>query len=231
MTKLPLALPNGMRIEVPVQRHRRRRHLALNVGLQGAELRIPQRCSLSEARTFLEANTTWLGNKLSERSNPPPQLVHGSVMSWLGDELKVIVQHGSKADVQRVKNELYLSTPSVEVADLEHLIRRWGIEQGRIFLPKRTSELAKRVGKQPTKVSVGRSTTRWGTCNSKGALRFTWHLLKAPLRMIDSVIIHELCHLHEMNHSMNFWKLVEGHDPYYREAKQYFHKNGQNLLY
>ena len=68
--------------------------------------------------------------------------------------------------------------------------------------------------------------TRWGSCSSRGNLNFNWRLLLMPERVMDYVIVHELAHRREMNHSAAFWQIVETYLPDYRERRQWLKENG-----
>lgn len=67
--------------------------------------------------------------------------------------------------------------------------------------------------------------SRWGSCSRAGNLNFNWRLIMAPIEVIDSVVVHELCHLKEMNHSRRFWALVEETFPNYREVRKWLKEN------
>ncbi|MCA9386358.1 M48 family metallopeptidase, partial [Candidatus Dojkabacteria bacterium] len=73
--------------------------------------------------------------------------------------------------------------------------------------------------------------TNWGSCSSKGNLNFTWRLIFAPLEILDYVVVHELCHLKEQNHSQRFWDLVAEQVPDYKKKRIWLKKHGANLYF
>jgi predicted metal-dependent hydrolase len=81
-------------------------------------------------------------------------------------------------------------------------------------------ELSERSGFSYKKITIRSQKTRWGSCSAKGRLSFNYRLMKFRKEAIDYVIIHELCHLKEMNHSKKFWDLVEGFCPDYVNLKK-----------
>ena len=86
-----------------------------------------------------------------------------------------------------------------------------------------------RVGKQPGRITIREQKSRWGSCSSKHNLNFNWKLIMAPPQALDYVVIHELCHLHEFNHSPRFWSLVEAQMPDYKVWKKWLKDHAEDL--
>lgn len=99
-------------------------------------------------------------------------------------------------------------------------------EQARFVLTVKTNEYAKQLGVSFHKIRIGNQRTRWGSCSSKGTISYNWKLVLMPELIMDYVVIHELCHLVEMNHSKRFWDLVESMMPNYAECRAWLKKNG-----
>ena len=76
------------------------------------------------------------------------------------------------------------------------------------YIPKRADYYASKLGVTYERIRIAEQKTRWGSCSGKGTLSFNWKLMLAPPKVLDYVILHEVCHLREMNHSPLFWKLV-----------------------
>lgn len=86
------------------------------------------------------------------------------------------------------------------------------------------------TGGHYTSIRIGDQKTRWGSCSSNKTLSFSWRLMLAPPRILDYVVVHELCHLTHMNHSKEFWSLVESVDPDYKEHRKWLKENGDKLI-
>ena len=99
-------------------------------------------------------------------------------------------------------------------------VRREGIEQAKRIFPERTAYFAKRMGVDYGRITIREQKTRWGSCSSKGNLNFNWKLVLLDPELLDYVVVHELAHRREMNHSKNFWKIVEAELPDYRERRR-----------
>ncbi len=109
-----------------------------------------------------------------------------------------------------------------ELADLKKRARR-------VFLA-RTAYFAPVVGVSFSRITVRSQRTKWGSCSAKGGLNFNCLLLLAPAEVLDYVVVHELCHRLEMNHSPRFWAEVERVLPDYAAARSWLRRNGASLL-
>ena len=83
---------------------------------------------------------------------------------------------------------------------------------------------------EPRRIQIRDQRTRWGSCSTHGTLSFNWRLVLAPLEVLDYVVVHELCHLREPNHSSRFWRLVESRRPGWRAQRRWLHEHGPELL-
>jgi predicted metal-dependent hydrolase len=91
-------------------------------------------------------------------------------------------------------------------------------------------EEARALGVSYERVEIRDQRTRWGSCSSRGTLSFNWRLALAPLEVLDYVVVHELCHLREPNHSPRFWRLVASRRPGWRRQRDWLAAHGPELL-
>lgn len=115
--------------------------------------------------------------------------------------------------------------PALTAAQLHRLA-----EEARQVFPARVAVYAPLVGVTWGSITVRTQKTRWGSCSSGGNLSFNCLLMLAPEHVLDYVVVHELCHRREMNHSQRFWAEVERVLPKYREAKVWLKENGTGLM-
>ena len=97
------------------------------------------------------------------------------------------------------------------------------------YIPKRVAYYAELLDVTYATISIRDQKTRWGSCSSKGNLSFSWRLILAPPKVLDYVVVHELCHRKEMNHSPRFWALVESMIPDYKTHRKWLKENGEKL--
>ena len=91
-------------------------------------------------------------------------------------------------------------------------------------------EEAPEIGVRYERIQIRDQKTRWGSCSTRGTLSFNWRLVLAPFEVLDYVVVHELCHLREPNHSRRFWRVVESRRPDWRVQRDWLHKHGPELL-
>ena len=94
----------------------------------------------------------------------------------------------------------------------------------------RIASLAPQMSLPAPKMFLTNAQTQWGSCNAKGQIRLNWRLVQAPQDVIDYVIVHELSHLLEMNHSKRFWRIVERYCPAHLEAREHLNEHGHWYL-
>ena len=97
-------------------------------------------------------------------------------------------------------------------------------------IPKRVALFAEQVGVDYGKITIKDTKSRWGNCSYQGNLNFCWRLILAPEEVLDYIVVHELCHRLEMNHSARFWAEVKRVLPEYEKGKEWLKENGLALL-
>jgi hypothetical protein len=108
--------------------------------------------------------------------------------------------------------------------------RAAGIAKAKEIFPKRTAYYAERMGVTYNRITIREQKTRWGSCSAKGNLNFNWKLVLMPPEVLDYVVVHELAHRKEMNHSIRFWKVVEAELPDYQMRRQMLRKYERQLM-
>lgn len=98
------------------------------------------------------------------------------------------------------------------------------------YIPKRVKYYAEKENFAYNKITIKNLVSRWGSCSTKGNLNFNCLLMLTPDYVIDYIVVHELCHLREMNHSEKFWAEVEKIMPDYQRAELWLKQNGENLI-
>ena len=117
------------------------------------------------------------------------------------------------------------------IGKVKDILRQWLMEQAKVLILKRVDFYANKMKLSYGKVTIKDQKTRWGSCSSKKNLNFNYRLIMAPLEVLDYVVVHELAHLKQMNHSELFWREVEQIIPDYNTRRNWlkFHQKQLKL--
>jgi predicted metal-dependent hydrolase len=225
------ALPwkHGLTVHI-VFRPRARRYL---LGLRpdgAARLVIPRAGSEAEGLRFLERNEPWLLKRLAHwraQTHRRQPWTHGTRFLFRGEEIPLQVEQNEAGVTLRFADEsvpLPAALTDYRLPVLAHLRRLAERE-----LPVRTRELALLHDIVIQRVSIRAQKTRWGSCSARGTISLNWRLIQAPAFVVDYLIVHELMHRRQMNHSARYWKLVAAAFPEYLLAERWLKKSGIEL--
>jgi predicted metal-dependent hydrolase len=226
--RAPPPAGSGPRDGIVFRRSDHARNYRLSLGRDGvAVATIPRRGTLREAERFVELNSEWLERarqRQHRRPRAPDTWTVGTRVLWRGQLEEVRVAAAGE------KPSVCLGADVFRVASLEGdlkaaLVSRF-IRLAKVELPARAWELAAQTRMGVTRVSVRDQRSRWGSCTAEGAVSLNWRLILAPEAVRDYIILHELMHLREMNHSQRFWDCVEAVFPAWREAEAWIKRNG-----
>jgi predicted metal-dependent hydrolase len=213
----------GRQIPLTVVRNRRARRYLLRLRPDGSvRLTIPRRGSVIEGRRFADRNTEWLARQLERLAAYPAKPNHwhiGTDILFRGETVKLEPGVNGQSGAVRLGRELI--TIRCPEDDLRPWIEKhlWNLAS-REF-PPRVLEFAAAHHLPVKRVTVRNQRSRWGSCSRNGTISLNWKLIQAPPYVRDYIILHELMHLRQMNHSARFWREVESVCPEYETAGQW----------
>ena len=169
-----------------------------------------------------------LDRRLDEDRKAHP-VTDGSRIALEG-RLHTLHLHNGRTKLETADGQmhLWLSNPEDETA-VRMAIKKTLAERALIRVRERIEFYHPEIGGEYGRVTVRDQRSRWGSCSAKHNLNFNWKLIMAPPQCLDYVVIHELCHLHEFNHSPRFWRLVESRMPDYAAWKKWLKVHGEEL--
>lgn len=221
----------GQELGVRCRRNARARHYLIYVRSdRSLSLTIPRRGSRREGMEFVRRRSRWIERQLEKIAATvvaPRHWTTGTEVMLYGERHALERYESSGQHYVRLGRESFLIRPGTE--NLRPLVEGYLRGLARRVLPPRVAELALRHGAQPKKVTVRNQSSRWGSCATSGAISLNWRLVQATPEVCDYVILHELMHLREMNHSERFWKLVEQACPDYARAELWLKQNAPRL--
>ncbi len=124
----------------------------------------------------------------------------------------------------------YLEFPIRFLPKAHDFLLRWYKLQAFTKIGERVKFYGKIMGSKPESIKITSAKTRWGSCSRENKLNFSWRLIMAPLSVIDYVVVHELVHIREKNHSYRFWDKVSDFLPQYKERRKWLRANGYLLV-
>ncbi|WP_051304615.1 M48 family metallopeptidase [Chitinilyticum litopenaei] len=206
----------------------RRRTVQLLVRADGQiEVKAPQRLPWSAIEPFVKSRYDWLlaaRQRMHARAAATPPQADLSRLSWLGQTL--VIRPGTRTR---------LADGGLDVAGADDAQRRQNLARfmqrsARVYLAERLQLWAGRMGLQASAFALSGARGRWGSCSSTGAIRLNWRLMQAPPAVIDYVVIHELAHLQELNHSPRFWAIVASHCPDWKQHRLLLKEHGERYM-
>ena len=148
------------------------------------------------------------------------------INSFIHQKADWIVKHSAE-NKQRYEKQVQLKKDRPTLSDAQ---RKRYIETARSIFTQKAAYYARLIGVTYGRISIREQKTRWGSCSSKGNLNFNCLLMLAPPEVLDSVVVHELCHRREMNHSQKFYAEVLRVFPTYRTQEKWLKEHGGELL-
>lgn len=186
------------------------------------EVRAPIGLCNADIEAFLQGKIPWIEKHLAlmeERcaKQAPFSLTYGDTVLYLGKPHAIQGQPGNRVGFDGT----FLIMPYDWTCDeiqcaLEVLYKKLAKEE----LTQRVARYAEKMGVVPTTIKVNSAKTRWGSCSSSGALNFSWRLILAEESTVDYVVVHELAHMKQMNHSPQFWAEVAKAMPDYQTQRE-----------
>jgi predicted metal-dependent hydrolase len=196
----------------------------------------PVGCSRRALEQSVREKMPWVRRKLAQRADlparPPRVYSEGEEFPYLGRRHRLLLVDGDAAVCEDTAparsgngacavrlSRGCLVLPADLVPQARSQLVEWYSIQARRRLPGRVSHYAEIMGVTPHSVQVKDLGRRWGTCDTAGRVRLHWQIVLFPPEIGDYVVVHELAHLHELNHSGKFWDRVEQILPDYRQRK------------
>lgn len=157
-------------------------------------------------------------------------LADGVQLLVLGQPVTLRISVGSRRSARLMANELHLTVPDPTDRETLRALIRKALSEEALRQIRRLIEIhAPALRVQPGRIAIREQKSRWGSCSDRDNLNFNWKLMLAPPEALEYVVIHELCHLIEFNHSARFWKLVATRMPHYEQPKKWLKENGEML--
>lgn len=216
-----------------IVRQRRRKNMCIEVGHSGEVIvKAPVWAGRAQIEAFVFESRDWIAKqKRKARAKPSAhstrQFLEGELFLYLGDYYPLCFDLDAREPL-RLMGEFYLSVEDAALARVAFV--NWYKRKARETFKERVAYYSRISGYDYQSVKLSSANTRWGSCSSEGHINLTWRLIMAPMSVVDYVIVHELAHTQEMNHSKTFWAHVQKWMPGYKSSKKWLEDFGQLLV-
>jgi predicted metal-dependent hydrolase len=207
----------------------RRRNLSITIDREArVNVVSPYHLQISEINDFVRSKIDWIEkSKIRVIANKPliRNYEDGEEFLYLGVPRKLKYVSNVNHAIAYLNDEFHIST-NVKPYAKEYLAKLYKNLAWNYFVPK-TYEFAKKYNFKFSTTKISSANSKWGSCSSRGSINLSWRLVMAPEPVIDYVIIHELAHTVEANHSAKFWAIVEKIIPDYKSKRKWLKDNGK----
>jgi len=219
--------------EIPVEKivRSRRRTIALVITPDARLIvRAPLRVPAAMIDEMIREKSGWIRKKMAEIQQRPPAVVHryeeGEIFFFLGRSYPLHFTGDGTGTIER--------TDQLRVCDtlrpvVRQRLKAWYREEAWKEIHSRCLWFSMRTGYAPSSIRISDARERWGSCTHKGGLNFSWRLIQAPLEIVDYVIVHELVHIRQHDHSKKFWAKVQEIMPDYERRRKWLRENERLL--
>jgi len=198
-----------------------RKTLALYVRNGAVEVRAPYKAPKSDIERFIASKEKWITDRLAisnERMELRKSfaLTYGDHVLYQGTQYPITAKQGNRIGFDDAS---FYMPPDLTPDQVKYACSSIYRMLAKRDLTRKTHEYAGIMSVMPTSVRINGAKTRWGSCSAKNSINFSWRLIMADDKVIDYVVVHELAHIVELNHSERFWTLVESIIPDYNDRK------------
>jgi predicted metal-dependent hydrolase len=223
-----------MELNYTVKRSAKRRKLTITVERDRSVIvHAPEGTSDEKIEQVVASKRQWIYEKIGHPQKyqdlphaPGKEIVSGESALYLGRQYRIEIVKSSTSEIHFAQRFFVPDMPKPKRVEA---MREWYIAKAKEKIVLRVKQHARQLGVDVALVKIVDNRYRWGSCTLNDNVNFNWRLIKAPMFVIDYIIVHELAHLIEANHTPRFWNIVRAQAPTMDKAKIWLKENGQLL--
>ncbi len=229
--------------EYTIRRSQRAKRTRIVVTNEKVEVVAPDGISERRIHAFVNSQAGWVSRSIkkirSQKRNivdlAPAVYQEGAIIPFQGEKYELRIQNGVESVVNRTEKIMTVESPcfadlSKKSEEIRQLIISWMKQQARIEVERYMERHKPLLCLRPGKIRIKTQKSRWGSCGIHNDININWLLILAPPEVLEYVVVHELCHIRERNHSARFWQLVAAHLPAYQQHRNWLKLNGASLM-
>ena len=224
-------------LEIYIERSKRRKTISLQVKDNKLFIKAPGSVSKKSLDELIKRKQSWIKKRailnFEEQSLRNREFIDNEKFYFRGNEYRLSLNLGRKEAVKIAGGFLlvtYIDDRSIDRNAIKRLLENWYVRESSKILNARTEELARQMKVQPSGITVKNYNSKWGSCTAKNKISYNWRIVMAPDCIIDYLIIHELSHIIELNHSKNFWQHVGNYCDDFQIKRKWLRQNGHRFV-
>ncbi len=219
-----------MQFEYTLRTNKRSKRVSLKITSGELFVIAPPKISSKRVEALIDEHSDWITKTLASHDHivqKQVDLSDGSRFLFKQEDVDVVwLNNPTKNSAGILDGKLIVNSSDNTHRDVA---LKWLRKEAKKYISKRVMALAAAHGFEVKKVTIRNQSTRWGSCSGRGTISMNWRLIFAPQEVLDYVIVHELAHLKQMNHSQKFWDVVAAMMPEYKVHRKWLKQNGDTL--
>lgn len=220
----------------------KRKTLGISVQSDKVSVTAPEGTTEDKINDLLMKKAPWIRKKLQEYEEIHPfiqerEFLSGEKLPYLGRlyRLKIIKEECLQKSSFKFQQGKFIATVPISLNETEYrrviypLYKKWVIAKATKFTQNRLNRFTAKLRENPTHIQIKEQRQRWGSCTPDGKILLNWRIFLAPTSVIDYILVHELAHLKNMDHSTDFWNTIKMILPNYEDKKEWLRINGRKL--
>ena len=224
-------------LDMQIERTKRKKTISLQIKDNKLIIKAPKIVSRKSLDELIQRKKTWIKQRaimnFEEQNLRNREFIDNEKLYFRGNAYRLSLIFGEEKTVKIVEDLLVVTLMDDEPMDREGiktLLEEWYFREAFRILKTRTNELAKKMKVKPRGMTVKNYISKWGSCTIHHKISYNWRIIMAPDYIIDYLIVHELSHIIEPNHSNNFWQHVENHCDDFKKKRNWLRENGHRLV-
>ena len=224
-------------LEVQIERTNRKRTISLQVKDNKLIVKAPTTASRQSLDDLIQRKQSWIKKRailnVEERKLRNRKFIDNEKFYFKGNEYRLSLILGGKEEVKISEGFLIVTCKddrAMGSKEVKTFIEDWYVRESTKILNTRTYEFAKKMKVEPSAITVKNYASKWGSCTASNKISYNWRIIMAPDCIVDYLIIHELCHIIEHNHSKNFWYQVGKYCEDFKKKRKWLRENGHKLV-
>ncbi len=237
MSQQTLNLLESIGLSIEIIRTDRKRSVSMQLEGEKLRIRVPKTLEDKVIQDLIIKKSTWIKKKLAQNKNKPlivpPKYADGEYFKYLGEDYILTINTNEGIPYLILQDNSFQAfipekTEKIE-STINDLFIKWYQQNASLILEEKTNHFAKVIGVYPKSITIKNYKSRWGACSIEGNIFYNWRLILTPIAIIDYVVVHELCHMLEHNHSKRYWQHVMRYLPDHKERRKWLRENAIHI--